>query len=150
MTRKEEKAELIYKDECYAIRVSSPETRELSISSSENFASFRVFRGPQNIPARRGERLQRLQKIEMRVRTFQFHPVITSTRSNEEVVGWRAFARLAAAVGQLASALPDLIIDRQFRDALLILAKRRALLFSTYACPKLQSHDRAPSRKPDC
>jgi len=29
-----------------------PEARELSISGSENFASFRVFSGPQNIPAR--------------------------------------------------------------------------------------------------
>src|SRR6266403_3971873 len=98
----------------------------------------------------RGERLQRLQKIEMRVRTFQFHPVITSARSNEEVVGWCAFARLAAAVGQLASALPDLIIDRQFGYALFVLAKGRAFLFGADACPKLQSHDRAPGRKPNC
>ena len=96
-----------------------------------------MFGGPQNITALRGEPLQRLQKIEMRVRAFQFHPVITSTRSNEEVVGWRAFARLAAAVGQLASALPDLIIDRQLGNALLILAKCRALLFGTDTCPKL-------------
>jgi GxxExxY protein len=65
MTRKEEKAELIYKDESYAIigacfAVCGDKgcgflepvyhecleiELELSISGSKNFASFRVFRG---------------------------------------------------------------------------------------------------------
>ena len=85
----------------------------------------------------------------MRIRTFQFHAVISSARRNEEVIGWRAFACLTAAVGQLASALPDIIIDSQFGNALLVIAKRCALLFGTYACPKLQSHDRAPGCHPD-
>src|SRR5207248_8797698 len=79
--------------------------------------------------------LQRFQKVEMRIGTFQFHGMITSARRDEEVIGWHAFACLAAAVRQLASALPYLVIDRQFRNALLILAKCCAFLFSTYACP---------------
>jgi GxxExxY protein len=69
MSRKEEKAELIYKDESYAIigacfAVYGDKGRgflepvyhecleielELSISGSENFASFRVFGGLQDI-----------------------------------------------------------------------------------------------------
>ena len=74
MPRKEEEAELIYKDESYAIigacfavygdkgcgflepvhHECLEIELELSISGSENFASFRVFGGLQNIPAQRG------------------------------------------------------------------------------------------------
>src|SRR5712691_4482133 len=85
----------------------------------------------------------------MRVRTLQFHAVITSTSEDEQIVGWRSFACLAAVVSQFASALPDVIVNGQFRNALLILAKSHALLFVTDACPKFQPHNRAPGCQPD-
>jgi hypothetical protein len=56
-------------------------------------------------------RLQRLQKIKVRVCAFQFYAMIASTRADEQIVGWRTFACLAAAIGQLASGLPNFIVN---------------------------------------
>ena len=47
MTPKEEKLQLIYNDESYAIiGACLAETRNLPMFISEIFVSFRVFRGP--------------------------------------------------------------------------------------------------------
>jgi hypothetical protein len=63
----------------------------------------------QTAPRVEPQRLQRFQKVEMRVGRFHFHAMMTGARGNKQIVRRHPFARFAAAVCQLARRLPHFI-----------------------------------------
>src|SRR5262249_61589518 len=68
----------------------------------------------------------------------------TSAGFNDQIVGWDAFARFAATVCQLARQIPNLIVDRQLRNALLHFSQHLPLVVLADASPKLNANYRAP------
>jgi len=59
----------------------------------------------------------------MRIGEFNF-AVMAGAGGDEKIIRRRAPSCFAATVGQLASALPNFLVDRQLTNALLIIAER--------------------------
>ena len=71
----------------------------------------------------------------MRISRFHFHPVVASAGNDKKVVRWNTLACLAATVGQFARGLPNLVIDQQFRNALLHFLEHLTLGVGAHTSP---------------